>query len=610
MFILVACLLTTLPACAQKDHPNPDQVLPLHLNSTIVSIVDHTHPELSSTRTSVAYIRNSLEGSKWTLTEGLSATDGTLVFTVTDNNNVIYDFYDGDKDFVIVNREDKSVLVYTFSIPFMTLIGDYLNELVNYNPNEAYSPFKYEFATLIDYSIPGAVLPLRIIQGLRTNLTFPWNEKSDPIDPSSGWLRYSITNVMGDRLDLYSAENPFMIVLRADQTTRFYRLDTYALDTINNYLAVYLNNPVFDEKRTYQYYLGDLESFSESKLTAVLEDQNSAIQKSIFNLTFYPVTENVELEKTRNGPIRLILKDDQGTYVTLYQDPYTAPDMDPCSLVGVGKTPDGDDNTFYTSDFYGSTTLVTQAAYPAISGPATLDLSKYTFTQVDILQNLSIHVYIPEAVSKAYDSRFKAIIDRYATFDWKLVTDIDESSTFNVVKLKTNTKAMFYLSEGLDFYLVLDEDPLTPGATYYRAISSEYWIFDWRKSFNFAAQIPLKEAPIVGKVTSVNDYDPAYTGENGEQVKTIELTPSQSETITDLLKPETWTAVNYYDYEYFYFNEVLNLKTADGRTYVFDVFTTEYDLPYVRFFVYSPWNSYFMPYEVYADLLKAVEAIR
>ena len=78
------------------------------------------------------------------------------------------------------------------------------------------------------------------------------------------------------------------------------------------------------------------------------------------------------------------------------------------------------------------------------------------------------------------------------------------------------------------------------------------------------------------------------------------------------MKPETWTAVNYHDYEYFYFNEILNLKTEDGRTYVFDVFTTDYNHPYVRFFLYGPQkgNSYFMPYEVYADLLDAVESIR
>ncbi|KAF0223276.1 MAG: hypothetical protein FD179_1786 [Erysipelotrichaceae bacterium] len=605
-----------MAACGKKEEPKPDNFLPLDINSTIVSIVDHTHPELSSTKTSVAYIRDSLQASKWTLTEGLSVTDGTLTFTVSDHNDVIYDFYDGIKDFVIVKRKDKSTLVYTFSIPILTLIGDYLNKLANYNPGDAYSPFKYEFATLTDNGIPGAVLPLRIIQGLRTKITTSLFKTIDLIDPSSGSLRYSITNIMGDRLDFYSAEKPFMIVIRADQTTKSYLIDTYSLDNINNYLAVYLNNPVFDEKRTYQYYLGDLESFSESKLTAVLEEQNSAIQKSLFYMTFYPVNEMIEVEKTRNGPIRLILKDDQGTYVTLYQDLYTAPGMDSSMLVSIGKTPGGTDNTFYTVDYlsFGDYTLITQVAYPAISGPAELDLSKYTFTHVDILQNLSMNVFVFETISKAYDSRFKAIIDRYATLDWKLVTDIDESVTYTALKLKTTTKAMIYLSQGKDIYLVLDEDPLAPGAIYYKAISNEFWIYNWIRAFNFAAQIPLKEAPIVGKVTGVNDYDPAYTGENGEEVKTLDLTPSQSKTITSLLKPETWTETNYGDWEYYYFNEVLSLKTDDGKTYVFDVFTTEYDLSYVRFFIYGPWNSSwnscFMPYEVYADLLKAVEAIR
>lgn len=608
LFLAVVIVMTTV-ACGKKEDPEP--FFPLDIDSTIVSIVDHANPELSSTRTSVAYIREALEASKWIKTS-LSSSEGTLVYTILDSKEDSYDFYDGSQDFVIVTRQDKSKLAYTFDKPILTLIEDYLNELAEYDPNAGFRPFKYDFVSFTDYSIPGAVFPLSLIQNLRSKLTFAVNVSSVSIDPTSGILSYSVTDIMGDHYDFYRAEQAFMIVTHTDLSTRVYTIDVYGLDTMNNHLATFLNNPVFTDHRTYQYYQGDLDGFSDEKLIDVFANQNDDIQKSLFTISYYPITESQKIQDAEAGPVQLILKDDQGTYVFMYTNSVKDMFDSDALVVSVGKSFDGTDHRFYVTDYYYGYHLITEVAYPAISGSAAFDLSSYTFTQVEILKNGNIHSYIKNSLSRPYDFRFKAIIDRYATVDWEYVSEVDETRTTVGVKMKTNTKTMIYLAIGFGIYLVLDEDPSTPGAVYYKATTNDKQVYDWMKAFNYAAQIPLPEVPSIGKIISVNDYDPAYTGENGDPGKMIDLTPTQSDTITALLKPTTWTAVNYYDYEYYLENEILSFKTDDGKRISFDVTTTDYDRPYVRFFIYQEpqWGFFYMPYEVYADLLKAIEAIR
>lgn len=604
-WFLVIIVVMSMVACGKKAEP--ESFTPLDLDSTIVTIVDHAHPELSSTRTSVAYIRDTLEASTWIKTE-LSSSDGTLVYTMLDSKDDAYDFYDGSQDFVIVTRKDKSKFVYAFDKPILTLIGDYLTELASYDPNEGFRPFRYDFVAFTDFMIPGAVFPLSVIQNLRNILTFSVNASSVSIDPSSARLRYTITDIMGDRYDFYNAEKDFVIVTHADLSTLVYIIDTDGLDTIHNYLASFLNNPVFTDHRTYQYYQGDLEGFSDEKLIDVFADQNYDIQKSLFTISYYLLTDSQKIIDATAGPVQLILKDDQGTYIFMYLNSVIDLFDTDALVVSVGKSLDGTDHRFYVTDYYYGYHLITEVAYPAINGSTEFDLSSFTFKQVEILKNGSIYSHIKDSVSKPYDFRFKAIIDRYATVKWEYVTEVDETLTTVVVKMKTSTKAMIYLATGIGvMYLVLDEDPSTPGAVYYQATTNDE-LYDWIKIFNYAAQIPLPEVPSIGKVISVNDYDSANTGEGGDPEKMIDLTPAQSESITALLKPSTWTAVNYYDYEYYLENEVLSLKTDDGSRISFDVTTRDYNRPYVR--ILSQWGFYYMPYEVYADLLKAVEAIR
>jgi hypothetical protein len=607
-FLLVLSIALASFACTS----NSNSFTPLQ--NTIVSVEDHLHPQMSATHSKVSDIINVINTDEWIETTVRSTSPIGLLYTMTDSKGDLYQFFTGSTRYLLITRRGGTKFAYLYPDELLQSIDDYLAELINSDPNsDLFIPLRHDLVSVTAYDRPEYSTDSPRIKPLRGRLSPTQWKSSAPIDPKTGKIYYSLIDAVGDRYDFYDGDFEFIIVTQADSSTHSFTSDLYQITAMTNFLDALYSDPKIDEKRTYMFTTADLSVFDDSKLITALPEEFDTIQETLLYITEQPTLEANQLESVLTGPTYFTLKDDKGTYVTLYKSLYESTiDCDfqgsICYIVSVGTSANGSSNAYYGIDPWMANGLISTVVYPAISGSSPLDLKAYTFTQVDIYQALYMYNYILEPVSRPYNNQFKAIMDTLSTSTWTLVTDVDESMVFQRIRLSTNTTTTLYLAAnemGNSVYVVVDEDPSTVGAYYYRR-STNPWATNFLMDFTYAAQIPLKEAPVIDPIKSINDYDPDAACYS--ELPYITLSSSQSASITALLKPETWTEVNYMEYERFSCNERVILKVDDNRRYVFDYFSDSDTRPYVRFFYDR--KQYFMPKSVFMEILEAIEALR
>jgi hypothetical protein len=212
--------------------------------------------------------------------------------------------------------------------------------------------------------------------------------------------------------------------------------------------------------------------------------------------------------------------------------------------------------------------------------------------------------YTLETVSRPYSGSMKAFIDGLLQGTWTRIEDVIEEQVRIRIKLDLTDGGVIYLAP--PYTLILDEDPTVPGAIYYTNPTA-FSFTETLLQFAYTAHVPADVPSIV--VTHINLYDPDA---DTDEVTWIELTPTQSSTLTGLLKPTTWVLSNYGYYEFDAWNpRKLILLDSLGYTYWFDYGSWDTpDQDFVMVLGDRLGKNLLVPMNVFQDLLNQAETMR
>ena len=471
---------------------------------------------------------------------------------------------------------------------------------------EPFEVLKHRFVTAVSEKEPEKTVSLALVENeTGTILTNnQWTEIPLP-NESDGALRLTLKDAHNDLYRLYlpkTASNyGFAIVTRSTDQVKFgFMVSVGIIAQLENLIEPLLEDPIdpTDEGEGF-FYVGDPQTYDDSKLLLVEKGYYDQVYTIVNRLDTYPYTEAFD----PMTPIRFIFKDHTGKYLTVYQ-PYVI-EGEYLFVATIGDSPLGGPETeMVVIPPHDIHTLENLLAYREMEGADTFDALSVQIKTVTLLKYMEPMHYTLEEVSRPYSGSMKDFIDGLLQGTWARVDDVNEEQVRFRIKLDLMDGGVIHLAP--PYTLVLDEDPDVPGAIYYTNATA-FNLTETLFQFAYTAHVPVDVPSIV--VTHINLYDPdAVT----DEVTWIELTPTQSSTLTKLLEPTTWVDSFYGFYEFDGWNpRKLILLDSLGYTYWFDygAWNTP-DQDYVMVLGNRLGKNLLIPMTVFQDLLSQAESMR
>lgn len=481
-FLLVLSIAMTTFACTSKPKPEPETFTPLQ--NQLVSAVYPDQPDQNLRINWIhAELLETLNGSSWTLNDALLDQGGLLRVQLTDVKSDVYRFYapaNGQiKAFVSVTlHEDGRRVAYELSESIITTL---MTQLEDYA--ESIRVLQSPLVSLTAVDQPVKLVNDYLLESLRRKLLpeqWALVKWSTQLESNK---RYVLLDEQGDTYSFYdiasNAQTAYVTVERADKTQLMFRVNSLLLDELDHLMELSADVAVSqfytDLLKAFipkSVYFGPKAAYDESKLVELPADviELFHLRASSSAYSYLDLTE--PLDPTTE--ILFIAKSEDGTMLTVYDHPSSKPLPwnDSSCIFSIGKYPLGDSrNITFEGWLYDGIRLYHTLALSPTGEDKPLSI------EVDVNATFTFPVFDMdyEVRQQAFSGQMnQAMVDflqTVETLDWSLVTMEDvklrEGIGYPYSVIITSTRGTRYLISYGSNELIVDEDPLTPGALVY-----------------------------------------------------------------------------------------------------------------------------------------------
>ena len=553
-FLLVLSISLASFACTAKPKPEPFKPLQGELSSVVYP--DNPYDKLKIDWIHAELIE-ALDGSKWVHNDDFLDQGGIFTVQLNDKKGDIYRFYapsNGQSDyFVLVTQASNNerigyVIAQAAFESFLSVLDAYVQSI---------TLFQNPFVSVTAMDMPTIVLTNSfLLDSIRRTLEPEPRIRINAITLSERNKRFVLVDDHEDTYTIYedtqsSVNNTIIVVDRADQTQLVFRTNNAILNALERILDnrdYYLNDyfaQVLGLFQPHYVYLGDSTTIDDAQLkalpTRVIELFNT--QSEVDTFLYQPITEFI---KSTND-VLFIAKSVDGTYLTVY----TFPSTDSLIVQGGSCWVSIGNKPFADADNVNFKIRITQAMRLFhILALSPTDQSKPLSIQVDEYSTYAFPIFDTdfETRPQAYEGSLNpAMIDYLQdleALDWNVMS-FDESIgqmiygfPYSMIITASNG-TRYYLPHNSN-QLIVDEDPLTPGAMVYTttfdAIRS---LGDIIGNLEFLAQLESDHDFTDLDITHYTVF------KSDETTETVAFTKAQSAALNTLLKNASLTKKTY-----------------------------------------------------------------
>jgi hypothetical protein len=367
----------------------------------------------------------------------------------------------------------------------------------------------------------------------------------------------TITDKLGDRYAFSSGQQTDTVVVtrKSDSKLFGFKLTSGTVEDLRVLIQSIGSDPVL-VKPQYSYMISFDGIYDPTKFIELDQSYNSVIN-------LFPASILIETDNTfdSTGPIDYVLRVNLGKYITVYREgvqsenypyelgwryvsigPYALYGPD-CKLYLVSES----DLGINSSLFY----------FPSVDGPETLTLSELNLDNYTIEHIVGGIMVTRQAsfglvTANVLDMLIRRLGDTWTITEHPHVADYKRYFTFET--------DLGFLSIN-DWGLILDEDPLTPGVTYYEK-PQRLSIFNLLLDLEYFAQIPTDDEMPILTIREILPYTPGDSRV---------LSAEDSATLSAALNQSNWKKSNIIPYEPLTYNPEVDFFASDG-TYVYFTF--------------------------------------
>jgi hypothetical protein len=481
LFLLVLSISFASFACTSK--PKPESFKPLQVELSTVVFPDNPYHELKIDWIHTELIE-ALEGSLWVHNDVFLDQGGIFKIQLNDKTGDIYRFYapsNGQSDYFVLvtqasNHERIGYVITQASFEsFLSVLDAYVQMI---------TLFQNPFVSVTAMDMPTTVMtnPF-LLDSIRRTLEPEPRIRINAITLSERNKRFVLMDDHDATYTIYedtgsSVNNTIIVVDRADQTQLFFRTNEAILGALEQILVnrdYYLNDyyaQVLGLFQPHYVYLGDSSTVDDAQLkelpTQVIELFNT--QSEVDTFLYQPITEFIK----PTNDVLFIAKSDDGTYLTVYAFPSTDSliTQGGSCWVSIGQKPFADANNVNFKIW------ITQAMRLFhILSLSPNDQSKPLTLHVDENSTYVFPIFDTdfETRPQAYEGSLNpAMIDYLQdleALDWNQISFDESIEQMNYgfpysMIITTSNGTRYYLPYNSN-QLIVDEDPLTPGALVY-----------------------------------------------------------------------------------------------------------------------------------------------
>ncbi len=550
-FLLILSILMTSFACTAKPEPEPDPFTPLQ--NEFVSAV---YPAKSIDGLAIRWIHEDLievlDGSSWVQKDSLLDQGGVFTVQLNDQNGDTYRFFapgNGLSEYFVsvteasTNQRRAYVLQQSVVEGLLSTIEEYAQSV---------QVLQYPLVSLASAEYPTTPLTnTYLLEPLKRTLGAELWVRVNVTTPLESLKRYVMVDEQGDTYSFYviaaNAQYAYVKVDRADQTSMLFRVRSIVLDE----LATLMDRSVDDIVNQYyqnllksyfptQVYLGDTDSYEDSKLSD-LPDQVSYLFNTRLNTLSYYLSEFTGTFDPQ-AEVLFIARSEDGTYLTVYALPPTVSldGTEDFCLVSMGKHPLAhSENQLFRMWIAEVQRLTFALTLSPTEESRPLELS------VDVNDSVEFPAFNMdfEVRYQSYSGKLnQAIVDylkKLEALDWTPLSfeEVGENSI-----LGYQSSVIITAANGTRYHLpynsnvlIVDEDPLTPGALVYTTTYESLWALgDIEATLEYLAQLESDYAFSTLKITSYTLY--SVDDETGDETfEDVAFTEAQSAALSALI---------------------------------------------------------------------------
>jgi hypothetical protein len=621
-YLLVLSIALASFACTAK--PEPESFKPLQ--NELVSAV---YPEKSIDGLPIRWIHSelieALDGSSWVKKDALLDQGGVFTVQLNDQSGDIYRFYapgNGKNEYFVrvTQASDDDHQAYVISQSAFEALLSTLEHYV-----ETIKVFQYPFASLTSMDSPTKPLTnTYLLESLKRSLSPDlWIRVEEASQPESN-KRYVLVDEHGDTYTFYeiasNAQTAYVTVKRADQTTMMFRVSSTLMSELSNLMTGAVDDIVDQYYRNLlqsfipkQVYLGSASTYDDSKLMELSTQVSELFSLRTHQVSYY-LTESTHLIDAQSEVI-LIAKNDAGDYLTFYALPESEFLSSSTNFitVSIGKHPLADPSNAVFGVWFGEVYRYVDALTHFPNGETkALDLA------VEVNDSISFPAFDMEweVRARSYSTTLNAamvdFLKKLEALEWTQQTFEEFSAADNfgsahsvIITASNGTRYILPYNSNL---LIVDEDPLTPGALVYSTSYESLWALgNVEATLEYLAQLNSDYAFSNVKITQYTlRFEDLETGD--ETFVDYDFTEAQSSALSALINALHLTKKTYRMASWGWNLEAL-LSTSTNLTIGFrNTYPLVGEALYGVITIYDPDNNisgeYFISVEEYNAILE------
>lgn len=622
-FLLVLCITLASLACTVKPEPKPDPFIPLQYELT--SAMD---PANSSIELRIRWIHaeliETLNGSSWVQKDALLNQGGIFKVQLSDQNGDTYRFFEPGSNqteyFVSVTQASTSQRrAYVISKSTLEAL---LSELESYS--RSLQVLQYPLVLLMSMEMPNTPLTnTTLLESLKRSLSPDLWIRINDITQAESNKRFVLVDEQGDTYSFYeiapNAQSTVVVVERANHTSMMFRVNRRLLDELADLMSRSADEIIDQYYRNLwvnfvptQVYFGSSSLYDDSKLVS-LPSKVTQLFGTRANTVYAYITEVTE-HPDAQSEVLFIAKNEAGDYLTFYAPPNDSLDSSNNFItVSFGKHPLAHAENVYFGIWFGEAIrLLNTLAYSPTEETKPLVLTMavndpFVFPAFDMDWEIRKRSYSGNLNSAMVDylKRLEALAWTQQSFE-QMATMTTYGEAHSVIVTASNGTR--YILPYNSNYLIVDEDPLTPGALVYATdYESLRTLGDLEASLEFLAQLG---SDFVFPDFTVTHYTLRFVDEatDEETFTDFALTSAQSAELTALIKTVTLFKKTYNNVSWEWSFEALFTASANlkiGLRYIFPLESESlYGVIYVADSTNNIYGDYFISIDDYNAILE------